>query len=159
MILLVVRKLPNSRETDALSGERTHSIPKNLAAALVALVMLLAALSLWTVIPLAWLWIGSQLTDTQFPTLGPYLVALTGVIASILVVAWILGLLNELYLRLTGVHHVAALRPGWLKSMGDTPKDTHPPTLLETVIVGSVLIAMITLLVWFFTLAGSPLPS
>jgi len=142
-----------------MSDQRRHNPTRTFAAVLIALLMLLAALSLWTVIPLAWLWIGSQLTETQFPTLGPYLVALGGVIASILVVAWILGLLNELYLSLTGVHHVAPIRPGWLKSMRDTPKETHPVTLLEAVIIGSVVIAILALLIWFITLAGSPLPN
>lgn len=121
--------------------------------------MLLCALSLWTVIPLAWLWIGSQLAATQFPSLGPYAVVLFGVIASILVVAWILGLLNELYLRLTGTHNVVPIRLGWLKSLRDSSSTQHPPSLLETVIVGSVLIACIAFLAWFFTLAGSPLPN
>lgn len=142
-----------------MDDELKHRPTRTVAAGLVALVMLLAALSLWTAIPFAWLWIGSQLTDTQFPTLGPYLVVLVGAIASILFVAWILGLLNELYLSLTGVHHVAPIRPGWLKSMRDTPKDTHPVTLLEAVIVGSVVIAVLALLIWFVTLAGSPLPN
>jgi hypothetical protein len=30
---------------------------------------------------------------------------------------------------------------------------------MEAVIVGSVLLAVMTLVVWFFVLAGSPLPS
>lgn len=141
-----------------MSAHKSHHYSRNFAATFVALVMLLAALSLWTAIPLAWLWIGSQLTDTQFPTLGPYLVALVGVILSIVFVAWVLGWLNELYESLTGVHHVAPIRPGWLKAMSDAPKSNEPASLLETVIIGSVLIAVVALLVWFFTLAGSPLP-
>lgn len=153
------RKRQETSEKEAVSEEREHNPTRSLAAGLIAFVMLLTALSLWTVIPVAWLWIGSQLTETQFPTLGPYLVALCGVIASILIVAWILGLLNELYLNLTGAHHIGPIRPSWLKSMRDTAKDTHPPTLLEVVIVGSVVIAVLALLVWFITLAGSPLPS
>lgn len=120
--------------------------------------MLLIALSLWTVIPLAWLWIGSQLAATQFPTLGPYAVVLAGVVASILAGAWVLGLLNELYLRLTGTHNVVPIRLGWLRSLRDSSGAQHPPSLLETVIVGSVVIAILAMLVWFFTLAGSPLP-
>lgn len=120
--------------------------------------MLLAALSLWTAIPLAWLWIGSQLAATQFPALGPYVVVLFGVIGSILFVAWLLGLLNELYLHLTGTHTVVPIRLGWLKSFRDSSATQRPPSLLEVVIIVSVLIACLALLGWFFTLAGSPLP-
>jgi hypothetical protein len=129
---------------------------RSAAAYLVAILMLLLALSLWTVIPVAWLWIGSQLAATQFPAMGPYAVVLVGVIVSILLVSWVLGHLNELYQDLTGVRTVEAIRLGWLKSLRDS-ESSHPPTLLETVIVGSVAIACVTLVIWFFTIAGSPL--
>lgn len=137
---------------------RRSSRANRLTAAAVATAMLLIALSLWTVIPLIWLWIGSQLAATQFPTLGPYAVVLFGVIVSILVGAWVLGLLNELYLRLTGTHDVAPIRLGWLRSLRDSSRTQHAPSVLETVIVGSVVIALIAFVIWFFTLAGSPLP-
>ncbi|HTU14176.1 MAG TPA: hypothetical protein VMF31_03170 [Solirubrobacterales bacterium] len=128
-----------------------------IAAGFIAFVMLLLALSMWTVIPLIWLWIGSQLAATQFPSLGPYAVVLFGVIVSILFVGWLLGLLNEVYLKLTGVRNVAPIRLGWLKSLRDSQKTQRPPSVLETVIVGSALIAAVALLAWFFTLAGSPI--
>ncbi|MDQ2701154.1 MAG: hypothetical protein M3Y23_07480 [Actinomycetota bacterium] len=138
------------------TGERKRH---NVAAALLAFLMLLFALSLWTAIPLAWLWIGSQLAASQFPSMGPYAVVLVGVIVSILVVAWLLGLMNELYLKLTGSRDVAPIRLGWMKSLRDSQKTQHPPTVLETVIVGSVVLAAIAMLIWFFTLAGSPISS
>jgi hypothetical protein len=125
-------------------------------AGLLALLMLLLALSLWTLVPLAWLWIGSQLAATQFPSLGPYAIVLFGVIGSILVVAWVIGLMNELYLRLTGSHTVEPIRLGWMRSMRDSEL-RQPLTLLEAVVIGSVVIAAISFVVWFFTLAGSPL--
>lgn len=127
-----------------------------LAGGLVAFVMLLLALSMWTAVPLAWLWIGSQLAATQFPSMGPYLIVLLGVIVSILLVGYLLGRLNEVYMTLTGVKDVDPIRLGWLKSLRDSEKTQRPPSVLETVIVGSVLIAAIALVAWFFTLAGSP---
>ena len=132
-----------------------RGLMRSTAAYLVAGVMLLFALSLWTLIPLAWLWIGSQLAATQFPSMGPYAVVLVGVIVSILVVAWLLGHLNEVYLRLTGSRTVEPIRLGWLRSLRDSTVN-RPPTLLEAVIVGSVVISFIALITWFFTLAGSP---
>jgi hypothetical protein len=129
---------------------------RTIGAALLAVLMLVCALSLWTAIPLAWLWIGSQVAATQFPSLGPYAVVFFGVLFSILLVAWLLGLMNELYLKLTGTHSVEPIRLGWLRSMRDS-QIRQAPTLLETVIVGSVLIAAIALTVWFFLYAGSPL--
>ena len=55
------------------SASETHgrSVAKGFAAGSVFLVMLLAALSLWTAIPLGWIYVGSKLTTTQFPSAGP----------------------------------------------------------------------------------------
>lgn len=139
-----------------MKSREDRGILRSGAAYGVAAIMLVAALSLWTLIPLVWLWIGSQLAATQFPSMGPYAVVLIGVIISILIVAWLLGHLNELYLRLTGSRTVEPIRMGWLKSLRDTGGPPRPPTLLEAVIVGSVLISFIALVTWFFTLAGSP---
>lgn len=142
-----------------MTTQASHKKPHAFLAGLVAFAMLLAALSLWTIIPLIWLWIGSQLAATQFPSMGPYAIVLFGVIASILVVAWLIGLMNELYLKLTGVRDVAPIRLGWMKSLRDSAKTQEPPTVLETVIVGSVVLAAIAMLAWFFVLAGSPISS
>lgn len=135
-----------------------HKASRTIAAGAVAGLMLLAALSLWSVIPLVWLWIGSQLTESQFPSMGPYLVVLFGAIGSILLVAWLLGRLNELYIRLTGAHDVGPIRMGWMKSLSDGIGSGRPASLIEVVIIGSVVIALIAFVAWFFILAGSPLP-
>ena len=119
--------------------------------------MVVAALSLWTVIPLSWLYIGSQIADSQFPSGGPYIVVFIGIVVSILIIAWLLGRLNGLYVRITGTNTMAPMRPSWLKSMRDAegPRGT---TVMEAVIVTSVLLAVLALVTWFFLLAGSPLP-
>src|SRR5688500_422693 len=120
--------------------------------------MTVAALSLWTVIPLSWVYIGSQIADSQFPSGGPYMVVLIGIVISILLVAWLLSRLNALYIRITGTNTMAPMRPAWLKSMRD--EEAHRgTTVMEAVIVGSVMLAVTALVVWFFVLAGSPLPS
>jgi len=141
------------RETHA------HRAGRGLAAGLVVVAMLIAALSLWTVIPLTWVYIGSRLSDTQFPSGGPYMLVLVGIVTSILIIAWLLGRLNRLYVRITGTNTMAPIRPTWLKSMRDSPGAPTGPTVLETVIVGSVVMAGIAMGLWFFLLAGSPLPN
>lgn len=137
---------------------------RSLAAGVVVLAMLVAALSLWTVVPLTWVYIGSQISDTQFPSGGPYMVVLFGVIASILLVAWLLGRLNVLYVRITGTTSISPMRPNWLRSMRDTsggaPAGRRRSTsVIEAVVLGSVLLAGVTIVLWFFLLAGSPLPN
>jgi hypothetical protein len=131
---------------------------RNLGALLVVGLMLLAALSLWTAIPLAWVYIGSKLSETQFASGGPYMVVFFGIVISILVIAWLLSRLNGLYVALTGTNTINPIRPVWLRSMRDTPA-ARAPTVLEVVMVASVVLAMVAMGLWFFILAGSPLPN
>src|SRR3954452_24410667 len=102
------------------TSTRTRRAGEGLAAGFVFLAILLAAFSLWTAIPLSWVYIASQLSETQFPSGGPYAVVAVGIVASILFVAWLVGRLNGLYIRLTGTNRLGPIRPTWLKSMRDT---------------------------------------
>lgn len=137
---------------------RTHGPVRGVAAGLVFVAMLLAAFSLWTAIPLSWVYIGSKLSETQFPSGGPYAVVVVGIITSILIVAWLIGRLNDLYIRITGTNRLAPMRPGWLKSMRDTAPVRSSVTVVEAVLMASVMLAALALTLWFFLLAGSPLP-
>jgi hypothetical protein len=138
--------------------EKSHRAGRALAAGLVFLAMLLAAFSLWTAIPLSWVYIGSKLSETQFPSGGPYAIVAVGIVVSILVVAWLIGRLNNLYIRITGTNRLAPIRPGWLKSMRDTAPMAGSVTVVEAVLMASVMLAALALTLWFFLLAGSPLP-
>lgn len=132
---------------------------RGLFAGIVFVVMLLAALSLWTAIPLSWIYIGSKVSHTQFPSQGPYFVVAAGIIVSILLIAWLIGRLNRLYIQITGTNRLTPMRPAWLKSMRDSSAPAGTTTVVEAVLMGSVLLATIALTIWFFLLAGSPLPN
>jgi hypothetical protein len=144
-------------ESHRTSPEHRTGVGGAIAATVIVVAMLIAALSLWTVIPLTWIWIGSRLSDTQFPSGGPYMIVLVGIVLSILVIAWLIGRLNRLYVRVTGDNRMSSMRPVWLRSMRDEDRHTGP-TVVEAVIVGSVIVAVLALVLWFFLLAGSPLP-
>jgi hypothetical protein len=137
----------------------TSTAAKGLAASLIFVAMLLAALSIWTAIPLGWIYIGSKVSHTQFPSSGPYFVVAAGIVISVLLVAWLIGRLNRLYIQITGTNQVESMRPAWLKSMRDSSPRTGGTTVVEAVLMGSVLLAGATLTVWFFLLAGSPIPN
>jgi hypothetical protein len=137
----------------------THNPARALAAGLVFVAMLLAAFALWTAIPLSWVYIASKVSETQFPSGGPYAVVAVGVIVSILFVAWLIGRLNDLYIRITGTNRLSPIRPAWLKSMRDTGGEQSSITVVEAVLMGSVMLAALSLTVWFFLLAGSPIPN
>jgi hypothetical protein len=132
---------------------------RGLAASFIFVLMLLAALSLWTAIPLGWVYIGSKVSHTQFPSQGPYFVVAIGIIVSVLLVAWLIGRLNRLYEQVTGTNRLEPMRPAWLKSLRDTTPRAGTTTVVEAVLMGSVLLAALCLTFWFFLLAGSPIPN
>ena len=132
---------------------------RNAAATAVFLAMLLAAFSLWTLIPLGWVYIASKLSHSQFPSIGPYMIVIVGIIATVLVDAWLIGRLNHLYVRVTGSNRLVQSRPGWLKSMRDAAPAHNSVTVVEAVMTSSVLLAALALMTWFFLLAGSPIPN
>jgi len=134
-------------------------VTRGLAASLIFVAMLLTALSIWTVIPLGWLFIGSKVSHTQFPSQGPYFVVAAGILVSVLLVAWLIGRLNRLYIGVTGTNQLAPMRSAWLKSMRDSSPQTGGTTVVEAVLMGSVLLAGIVMTIWFFLLAGSPIPN
>lgn len=141
------------------SNAHTHNATRGVAAGLVFMAMLLAAFSLWTAIPLSWVYIASKISDTQFPSGGPYAVVIVGIIASVVFVAWLIGRLNNLYIRITGTNRMEPMRPTWLRSMRDTGPVRGSVTVVEAVLMSSVLLAALALTFWFFFLAGSPIPN
>ncbi len=146
--------------TEEMAGNsHSEGLLRGLAASFVFIAMLLAALSIWTAIPLSWVYIGSKVSETQFPSGGPYAVVAVGTIVSILLIAWLIGRLNSLYIQITGTNRLSPMRPAWLKSMRDSSPQVGSTTVVEAVLMGSVVLAAIALTIWFFFLAGSPIPN
>lgn len=132
---------------------------RGLAASAIFVAMLCTALALWTAIPLGWIWIGSKVSETQFPEEGPYAVVAIGIIVSVVIDAWLIGRLNAAYMRVTGTDRLSPMRPSWLKSMRESAAPPGTTTVVEAVLMGSVLLAGLVFVGWFFLLAGSPLPT
>lgn len=144
--------------TETITDSHAPSALRGLMASAVFVVMLLAALALWTAIPVGWIWIGSKVATTQFPAEGPYAIVGIGIILTVVLDAWLIGRLNALYMRITGTNRLAPMRPNWLKSMRDSGDGAGTTTVVEAVMMGSVLLAGAVFISWFFLLAGSPLP-
>lgn len=142
-----------------MNTTHTHDPARGFAAAAVFLAMLLAAFSLWTAIPLSWVYIASKVSHTQFPSSGPYAVVIVGILASVLFIAWLIGRLNNLYIRLTGTNRLGPMRPTWMRSMRDAAPVRGSVTVVEAVLMSSVMLAALALTIWFFVLAGSPIPN
>jgi len=106
------------------------------------LMMLGAGLVLWIGVPLAWLYIGSQVQG-ETNSIGTALaVTMVGVVVSILLIVPVLGWLNRKHLELREARGL----------------ETHGATALEAVMTVSVAVAVVAFSVWFFVIAG-PGPS
>jgi hypothetical protein len=121
----------------------------------------LIAVNLWTGAPLFALWVGSKVVGQQ--TLSMQAVFVVVIVLAILLYAMtvILARLNAAYDELTGRPRGEA-RLAWLHSMNTQGSETAGPGIaisaLERIVMASVYLAVLSFVVWFFFLAGSPLP-
>jgi hypothetical protein len=121
----------------------------------------LIAVNIWTGAPLLALWIGSRVVGQRTLSMGAVFVVV--VLLAVFVVAmafaliWLSARYDELIQR-PGVER----RSPWLRSMRDEKvlvRARLGTTPVELIVTASTVLAVISLEVWFFFLAGSPLPS
>ena len=105
--------------------------------------MFLASFALWVGVPVAWLWVGSQVqagTNSLAVALGAMM---TGMVLTIIFLVAFLAWLNRRYVELS------AARGNEVRALA----------ALETVLVGSAAVALVLFVVWFFGFSGSsPIP-
>jgi hypothetical protein len=128
---------------------------------LLAALMALLVLNLWTGGPLLALWLGARVQGTGPPTMGAIGVVILalGVISFALYRA--LQLTSEAYDEATGVSPGARQHSPWLRSMrgershydGDRPELSSG----ERILVLGVIAAFAAFEVWFFFFSGSPI--
>jgi hypothetical protein len=121
--------------------------------------MVLGGLMLWFGNPVIWLWIGSQLSETQRASMGPYFVVALGILASTIGVSFGLARIHRRYQQVSGTIPMVRVRLPWMRSVrGD--EDSRPEvTVLDVVVVSTALLGIAAAVFWFLFLAGSSLPS
>ena len=128
-----------------------------LAALLIAL-MAVGSVVLWLGIPIGWLYLASRIANSSQPSMGPYLLVLVGIPASMIVVGKLLSRLERTYGAITGVPPAARTRAAWMKSLRGERDSGRRRTILDVVMVWSVALALVCFAIWFFVFAGSSLP-
>lgn len=127
-------------------------------AALVGL-MVLGGLMLWFGNPVIWLWIGSQMSETQRASMGPYFVVAIGILVSTILVAWGLARVHRRYQEVSGHIPTVRVRLPWMRSVRGEEDSRPEITVLDVIVVTTALLGITSALVWFVFFAGSPLPS
>jgi hypothetical protein len=137
----------------------TEAMGRRLSQAGLIGLMVLGGLMLWFGNPVLWLWIGSQMAESQSASMGPYAVVAFGIVASTILVSWLLMRVHRRYQDVSGYTPTVRVRLPWMRSMRGE-KDSRPEvTVLDVVVVTTALLGLLAAMVWFFALAGSPLPA
>lgn len=124
------------------------------------MLMAFGSVLLWIGSPLAWLWIGSQMqTDSKGAGFGPYFVVLLGIAITAVVLAKGLQRLNLYYGVVAGHGEPVRVVMPWRRGLRGQNEGRPPRTVLDVVMVISVAIGVVAMTIWFFFLAGSPLPT
>lgn len=119
-----------------------------LAAGLLLAVLAVGSLMLWIGVPAACMWFASRLTDDR--TVHLQLSVATSV-AGMALFGWLLFRVNRLYVAI-----VAEAHPPEPEGERDPAQARYVRGPLEPILVGSLLIAVIAITVWFFVLAENP---
>jgi hypothetical protein len=125
--------------------ERARRIlPAFESAALLVVIMFMGSLVLWVGVPVAWLWVGSQVqgSSSMAAAIGAMMI---GMLVTIAVLIAFLGWLNRKHVELQEARGA------------NLPQDAT--TALEHVMVASAVVAVVGFFVWFFGFSGSsPIP-
>jgi hypothetical protein len=137
--------------------DRVERIERSAGATVLVVVMAISSIALWTAVPIGALWLASQMSHSQTQlTAAPLLIVALGIPTGLALGAKGLALLEGLRLRLVGAGTPSRRVPAWRRSLSDS-RSAPPASVLEKIMVASVLAAAASLAGWFFLFAGSPL--
>ena len=125
---------------------------------LLIVAMALGSVAMWIALPVGLVYLASQLTDSTQPSLGPYLLILFGLPVGMAVIGKGLGKLDRMYAA-AGGEVPQRYRPGWTRSMRAGRDEGRKWSILDRVMLVSVVLCCIAMAVWFFGFAGSSLPT
>jgi hypothetical protein len=127
------------------TGPRTPSARDRLAGRFILLLLVIGSLMLWIGIPWGGMWLTGEIADTKA---AQFLYALLLIPATMATFALGLVWVNNLHLRITGIHRGnGGDEPGsWRRIRGP----------LEPLLVQSLMFAVVAMLVWFFLFAENP---
>src|SRR3712207_4462033 len=85
-----------------VAGESRPGFTRRIGATGLVVLMCIGGFAMWIATPVAWLWIGSQLTETRKPDGTLYVLVALGIIATMTVLGLLLGRLNKIHGAMTG---------------------------------------------------------
>ncbi|MTD43961.1 hypothetical protein GKE82_06500 [Conexibacter sp. W3-3-2] len=123
------------------------------AAILLIALMAVGSVMMWLGVPFLWIYAVSKSVESSQPTMGPYVLLLFGIPASMVIVGKLLGQLNRIYGEVTHTTPEVKVVLPWHRSMRGERDAGHPRTILDVVMVLSVGLALLLMGIWFFFFA------
>jgi hypothetical protein len=142
---------------EASADPRTHSTWSPLSLFLIAL-MAIGSVVMWIGVPVALIYAASRLADSPKPSMGPYVLILVGLPLGMMAVGKLLGALDRYHGRVTGLDDGKPEQAAWMKSMRGDRERKRRRSVLDSVMIVSVMVALLLFGIWFFAFAGSSLP-
>jgi hypothetical protein len=142
---------------EASADPRTHSTWSPLSLCLIAL-MAIGSVVMWIGVPVALIYAASRLADSPKPSMGPYVLILVGLPLGMMAVGKLLGALDRYHGRVTGLDDGTPEQAAWMKSMRGDRERKRRRSVLDSVMIVSVGVALLLFGIWFFAFAGSSLP-
>jgi hypothetical protein len=136
---------------------RTHSTWSPISLFLIA-VMAIGSVVMWLGVPIGLIYLASRLADASKPSMGPYVLILVGLVVGMMVVGKLLGAVDRYHGRITGLDDGKPTLAAWMKSMRGERERKRRRSVLDSVMIISVGVAMLLFGIWFFAFAGSSLP-
>lgn len=125
-------------------------------AVLLVIGMVVGCVAIWTVSPLGWLWVASQVDAGGPPTMEAIAVVVVGVVLTSLAIGKGMTVLHARYRQLRGQETVTIRLP-WGRTQGHERTGRQLElTVLDVILISSVLIAISLYNYWFLFESGSP---
>src|SRR3954449_7446440 len=116
---------------------------RRLVGALLILAMAIGSVLLWMGIPVGWLYLVSQLVDSSEPSMGPYVLVLVGIPATMIAVGKVLAILDRTYGRVTRTAPQVRAQAPWHRSLRGDRRPAQAHSVLDVVMVCSVALAVL----------------
>jgi hypothetical protein len=142
---------------EASAQPRTRSTWSPLSLFLIAL-MAIGSVVMWIGVPVGLIYLASRLADSSKPSMGPYVLILVGLVVGMMAVGKLLGALDRYHGRVTGLDDGKPQQAAWMKSMRGDRERKRRRSVLDSVMMISVGVALLLFGIWFFAFAGSSLP-
>ncbi|HEX8065514.1 MAG TPA: hypothetical protein VF520_03190 [Thermoleophilaceae bacterium] len=137
-------------------GPPRATVFARLGAGGLVVVMSIGGVAMWIGAPAAWLWVGSQLTESQRPLGSVYMIVGTGILVTMTLLGLALGRLNRIHGEMTGrLQRGRTVRNAWSRPQSHAAEGRPPVNALEAIMVGCVVLVGILFFVWFFFFAES----